>query len=672
MNLRNCIQIIKQHENIEINQVFYFEGRPHEFVDYYAPTELSIGFMAILYPKNYYLLTAIDIESEGKLTGIDFTDLERELDGEEAREVEMFLSYRNDPPVIPILQRSELNIPLYLSLTVDEIVVDVKEYKDKYNVQLESPMFTIDEDRELEFFEEVSNAPILSTKHYDINLSDSQHPFNGTHLQLNENFQIEKKEGGSLGNDSSVYYTASKIKYDIQGEMIKAAKVEDKQPPLYKELEQHGESYMERMSAPFMLWQMGTFSPPSDKNQLVSSPLGIYSTEDVITAEGETLVPTITPGSFIPQPAAGVTTIEAAELIKGDKPIDAIRIRVAGFDTYNADAQLKIERVATALFEKGYEVDIVAGSSFMDFDMDVEGVGLVAAPWTTLGVAQKLSLEWNILTLTNILLFSLFGVAWFAVRLLYERNSISAENEILRLLGWRKNKIKLRNIIEQLLIIMSAFTISACLLLFLQLETKLIVYLSAVLLLLISTVFIWMIFSKNSKESNRTVAYKKEFSFIHYRHLIMPIMLVLMISFILIAIQIASIIASVSESSVTTLGAFTMDATFYLQMIILFATILLVIISVSEAITAIINARKIEFQLYHTIGWGRKMILKHFGREVSLWAGVSIIVGGALSITILYNLGMQNNWIFIGSLSSLVLIVLPLIAIVMTKKYGES
>ena len=182
-----------QHENIEINQVFYFEGRPHEFVDYYAPTELSIGFLAILYPKNYYLLTAIDIESEGKLTGIDFTDLERELDGEEAREVEMFLSYRNDPPVIPILQRSELNIPLYLSLTVDEIVVDVKEYKDKYNVQLESPMFTIDEDRELEFFEEVSNAPILSTKHYDINLSDSQHPFNGTHLQLNENFQIEKK-----------------------------------------------------------------------------------------------------------------------------------------------------------------------------------------------------------------------------------------------------------------------------------------------------------------------------------------------------------------------------------------------------------------------------------------------------------------------------------------------
>ena len=107
-------------------------------------------------------------------------------------------------------------------------------------------------------------------------------------------------------------------------------------------------------------------------------------------------------------------------------------------------------------------------------------------------------------------------------------------------------------------------------------------------------------------------------------------------------------------------------------MIVLFATILLVIISVSEAITAIINARKIEFQLYHTIGWGRKMILKHFGREVSLWAGVSIIVGGALSISILYNLGMQNNWIFIGSLSSLVLIVIPLISIVMTKKYGES
>jgi hypothetical protein len=48
-----------------------------------------------------------------------------------------------------------------------------------------------------------------------------------------------------------------------------------------------------------------------------------------------TLPPTLIPGGFIATPAAGVTTIEAAEIIKGETPIDAIWIRVAGIDTYN-------------------------------------------------------------------------------------------------------------------------------------------------------------------------------------------------------------------------------------------------------------------------------------------------------------------------------------------------
>ncbi|MEM5595015.1 hypothetical protein AAHH67_30900 [Niallia circulans] len=172
---------------------------------------------------------------------------------------------------------------------------------------------------------------------------------------------------------------------------------------------------------PFIIEQVGEFSPNKDTNQLASSPLGIYSTTESKSLDGKVVQSTIFPGSFIPTPASGITTLEAAEMVKGQKPIDAIRIKVAGINKYNVDAQEKIEQVAIDLLKSGYEVDIVAGSSFKQMRLDVEGLGQILEPWTTLGVAQELSENWNHMSVISFILFSLFGFLWLYSRVTFEK-----------------------------------------------------------------------------------------------------------------------------------------------------------------------------------------------------------------------------------------------------------
>ena len=653
----------------EPNVVTYFEGKPMEYVEYYAPRNSTVGFMGIRMPQNYYLLVAIDAESEGKLTGIDFSGLNRKIEtgSQEYMIIQGLLEGRGNVPVIPVLKRSDLNIPLYLSLTVEELDISLSEYKKRFGVKPDEPIFAVDPELEQDLLEALNEEPALSRKQYDIDLSSFQGPFDGTYVELTNDFQVVKGQGGPLANDTAIYYTASKIQYDIGDDLISVAKVKDEQPPLYKEVKQQGKSFLEDFDAPFMLWQMGTFTPLSKKDELTSSPLGIYSTEEVKTMDGTTLTPTISPGSFIAAPAAGVTTLEAARIIKGEKPIDAIRIRVAGIQSYDQEAQKKIEKVATDLLKKGYEVDIVAGSSFKKLEMDVEGIGRVTSPWTTLGVAQSLTSRWNAVTLTTTVLFALFGLLYLSSRLLYERNALSEENKILLTLGWQKNKISLRNRLEQQICLTMAFMIGILILFISPFNTNRSIYLAPFFLWLISLGSAWILLNRNSKPVPGGTAYKKWASIFYYRKLIIPIMLVLTFSVILIVIQAAVIFSSILEARRTSLGAFTMDAAAYFHASALIITLLLTILSVSEAMNAILNERKAEFQMYHAIGWTRNTIRRHFGKEVSAWAGASMAAAGAMSLAILPLLNISIGWILASYSCALILFMILLTTMVCKK-----
>lgn len=98
--------------------------------------------------------------------------------------------------------------------------------------------------------------------------------------------------------------------------------------------------------------------------------------------------------------AGALTTLEAAKLIRGDTPIDAIRVRVAGVDRYDDAGRAKVARVADEIRSLGLHVDVVAGSSLEAVSIYVpdyfptsgggwEDLGWVRQGWSALDAAAK-------------------------------------------------------------------------------------------------------------------------------------------------------------------------------------------------------------------------------------------------------------------------------------------
>ncbi|RFB15079.1 hypothetical protein DZB84_14325 [Bacillus sp. HNG] len=653
----------------------YFEGEPLNYRELISTSPNMTGFMGIKMPLNYYLLTGIDPESEGKLTGIDFSNIYIELDKNSSDQmiVEDLLKLKGDAELVPVLKRNDLHIPLNLELKVDRLNLthSLEEFKQMYGIPVEEPIFIIEPDKIFELEEQLNQEPIIDSQTVLIDLSSYQSPFDGTFVQITKDYQVEKgKDGeGHLFNDTALFYTASKINYQLDQNQITVKKVKDGQPPLYKDVYQKGESYLQNpdLKAPFMLWQMGTYTPVSNETNLASSPLGIYSTEEVHTQDGTKITPTTVPGSFIATPAAGVTTLEAAQLIKGDKPIDAIRIRVAGIDSYNKEAQEKIENVATDLFKQGFEVDIVAGSSFKKLNMDVEGYGLVTSPWTTLGIAQSLQAGWNKMTLITTILFTLFGLIWLSSRLVYERNALFLENEILYKLGWDKSNIYIRNCTEQIIILTFSILCSLVVLRLTGIGFSSFVYLFELILYLFAIVIVFIIFRKDKTKKKRIKAYKRFSAIYHYWSLIIPTGIVLIVSSIVMVTQMVNIIETFSKSNETTLGAFAANVTLIFQVGILIASIGLTMMSISDAIHSILQERKDEFQMYFVIGWNQKTIRRHFSKEVIQWGGVSLLFGGFISLVIIV-LTKMPLITFLYSFVSINVILFILFTIIIRKK----
>lgn len=148
------------------------------------------------------------------------------------------------------------------------------------------------------------------------------------------------------------------MKYEKAGDTYKVKKINEvKGIPIYRNIEEKGFNLQEvsiddskKSNISFIPDPIGKVEVDKEKQQqLASSPLGIYQFAPVYYKDikSEKLVkmkPTITPGSFVSVPAQGVTTIEAANVIKGREPIDAIRVRVGGIDHYTEEAASKIKK----------------------------------------------------------------------------------------------------------------------------------------------------------------------------------------------------------------------------------------------------------------------------------------------------------------------------------------
>ncbi|WP_051359524.1 ABC transporter permease [Paucisalibacillus globulus] len=160
------------------------------------------------------------------------------------------------------------------------------------------------------------------------------------------------------------------------------------------------------------------------------------------------LKPTGDPYSFLTDPPGMLTTIEAAANILGEKPISAIRIKVAGVADLSDESQAILEQVANEIENRtGLITDITLGSSpqlalsYVPGLNGGEDIGWLQQPWVNIGSSISIFKETKI-SFSGVV-GSVIAVAivyvWASgiVNLLARRKEFA----VLLSIGWRPNQL---------------------------------------------------------------------------------------------------------------------------------------------------------------------------------------------------------------------------------------
>lgn len=188
---------------------------------------------------------------------------------------------------------------------------------------------------------------------------------------------------------------------------------------------------------------LGAYAPP--ESRYLAGPDGTPVSEPVA------LSPTLNPKGFINMPPLAITNIESAVLLRGGDAIDAVRVRVAGLDRFDASAVRRVERVASAISALGLDVDIVAGSSPQPVEIYVAGYDVTSQPpsdlgwveqgWTTMGAAERVSAGLGGTNVALLALSALTALAFGACLQLLQLGVRTREVAILGAIGWRRRRI---------------------------------------------------------------------------------------------------------------------------------------------------------------------------------------------------------------------------------------
>lgn len=163
--------------------------------------------------------------------------------------------------------------------------------------------------------------------------------------------------------------------------------------------------------------------------------------------------------SFLVEPPNMLTTIEGAELIMGEKPISAIRIKVAGITDLSEDSQAIVEKVAREIEEKtGLLTDITVGSSPQPTLVHVPALneekelGWFQQPWVSIGSSMTLFRETKIgftgLIVSTMAVAVIYVWASSLVSLLARRKEFA----VLLAVGWRPTQLSKLLFMESALI----------------------------------------------------------------------------------------------------------------------------------------------------------------------------------------------------------------------------
>ncbi|WP_047982328.1 FtsX-like permease family protein [Ornithinibacillus contaminans] len=634
-------------------------------------------------PVTYNHLVAVDAKEEEKLTGISFTAIKY---GEEQKGLAQ--GPGSDPQllesvhIIPVMQLQDSDISIKAKIKHGELPFtkeDTLQFQDQLGVnEIYEIINDIDDPEYQQFFDELMDAPKTNEIYHELELTDYVKPFNAEAkgLVVSENGEILDMDEYSKSvsyansinwNNITRYYLADPVSYKQTDDGLRVDKVgQENGIPTYRQLEEKGISIKDTFgsyeSLQVMTDPVGYYQIDGKDTSLASSPLGIYQLEPVKYIDANrkeiTLTPTFTAGSFVTAPAEGITNIESAEFVKGDKPIDAIRVKVAGIDAYSPEAAKKIENISNEIKQMGLHVDVVAGSSLQTINVDIEGVGVVQESWTTLGASGQIVGQWDI---TNLLL----AIAFVLASIIYVLNRIKlwstekAEGiRQFKLLGWKFKHIK--SLYQKEIFCLLTLSVILSLIgvgVFMHTEPQY----SRLLLFQVSVIIAIFIFVKllvrkhlnfilEEKITETPQKVKTTNSLIlrnvfYYRKSIFSTFLQILLVSSLASFVYLSLTKSVAQTNLTILGQYINAGVGGWNNIVIFCTLLLTLITLIENLSTMLHNRRGEITNFKLLGWKYNDITNLYLKEISLWTGIALLIGCAISFAFFfsfYPVSLQN------------------------------
>jgi len=443
---------------------------------------------ALLGPTAAFLNPLIDLAGEGRASltvdRFDLSAIPQEF--ETARLMFHGISdAARDRPLVPLVVSERLYAPLKLELTIDQIGNQLKEYPegDGEGQRLLAAAAAAGSGRSRIGFvsRDISTElrPFIPPSLVSY-WPGSGRPIDCETLELRtpmlQNVELPGRpvyeERAARRGDSQITVSISPVRpVDPSGRRI--ASVPPSAPPegsvigieqSYRDIVTvplaiaKGYSPRDTYDQPFFFAPVGGFdlSTLADtQSPLAYVPLGAYSPPDTDLIAGpdgsELATPiamssTLNPVGLIEVPPLAITDIQAARILRGEAPIDAVRVRVAGLTGYDAVGRARVETVASAVAALGLDVDIVAGSSPQEISIYVPSyrpavdpptdLGYVRQGWTTLGAAERVETGLGSINLV-LLVMALFVSIVFTVGIqLTTLATRTRDVSILRAVGW--------------------------------------------------------------------------------------------------------------------------------------------------------------------------------------------------------------------------------------------
>lgn len=655
-------------------------------------------------PPTYHLVAGIDPLEEEALTGIPFPDIQEDATtGGWGRTYNASFGFFTD--IIPIMELDDEGVALEVQATIETLdwkADDTSRMRDKYELRRipragkgdigELNEFrTRDPGKHEAILEEVRNSTVKSRKKIVADLGTVLRPFNQHESAIitpegnvRTITDADRQNGTGMMTVfdmtySTVYYTTGSIDYEIHDDRlhVNISEKDSNGIPLYREVKVHGKDMtklaQEGDSPTFVLDPVGKFSLGSYQERLSSSPLGIYQLAPAFYVgedkkEMTRLESTISPGSFITPPAKGVIHIKDAVLLKGDHPIDAIRVKVKGSESYTSSFARKIERLTAEFEKKGFDVVVIAGSSPKYVFVDVEGIGLVRESWTTLGAAGQIIQQWNMAGLLVGISFLLVAVGYVMSRMRFWQISRQPDMTLLYELGWeRKYQWRLFRL-EISVLLFTAFALSGPLLIAIKkwigfgdsvFSWHLITFGTVFLILLVTLALVFRKMYREKKRQRQRSSgwmYRKiglsGKSLLYYKEILFPPFLQIMLVSMLTPFVYLTLSSTIEQTSVTLLGDYINLQIAHLHFLLLAGVILLTAFTLFETITSLFMRRNKEVELLRDLGWNKKYVFGFFLKETGVWIFISVIVGhliGIVLFTSFFTLTMAAILFFVSS-----------------------